>query len=173
MVKSTGLKGLASPDMEFLKENYAERHQIRSVPFPTVEDDRLAFHLAAHLAPRIAGRIVVEIGGGMGLLACHLGQHAARVWCIEADPKFSAMFVNCLYAVKPKNVSYLFGAASEFAGQFHADVAVFCSHSGIDEMRAAGSLFAPESIDVWGELIDSHPDIFDRQASILRKEKSR
>lgn len=130
---------------------YDKRHDVASLAVLTVYDDETAATIAAHLAPRIEGRVVVEIGGGIGLLAMHLGDYAKRVYCIEANPMWSWTFAACLLAQKPKNVSFLFGAADEFAGQIRADVALYCTHSDADGMREVGRKFAPVVIDVYGE----------------------
>ena len=147
---------------------YSDRHGIASAPVLTVADDETANMIAERLAPRIAGKTVVEIGGGLGLLALHIGFRAKRVFCIEANPVWTTSFLACLMACKPKNVSYLFGAADEFAGQVSGDVALFCTHSGVASMTATASLFAPVVIDVYGEMIASNPAGFDRLAVALR-----
>jgi hypothetical protein len=147
---------------------YSMRHEIASQAVLTVTDDESAALIAHHLAPRIEGRTVVEIGGGIGLLALHMGFIAKRVFCIEANPIWSSAFIACLLANKPKSVSYLFGAADEFAGMVRGDVALFCTHSGIESMRRAASLFAPTVIDVYGEIIAANPSRFDPLARALR-----
>lgn len=147
---------------------YAARHGIQSQSVLTVTDDEMAGLLAEHLAPRIAGKTVVEIGGGIGLLALHMGFYANRVFCIEANPMWATSFTACLLSVKPKNVSYLFGSADEFQGLIKADVALFCTHSGVEAMKAAGLLFAPEVIDVYGEIIAASPTSFNKLATSLR-----
>lgn len=147
---------------------YSERHNIRSAAVLTVFDDETAGLIAEHLAPRIEGKTVVEVGGGIGLLALHLGQYAKRVYCIEANPAWSWAFVGCLYAGKPKNVSFLFGSADEFAGLIKADVALFCTHSDLLGMRLVGQQFAPECIDVYSEIMEANPAAFDKTAAALR-----
>lgn len=147
---------------------YTVRHDIQSAAVLTVCDDELAAGIARIVAPRIAGKVVVEIGGGIGLLACHLAVYAKRVFCIEANPLWSSVFVAMLFQQKPKNLSYMFGAASEFAGQINADVALFCTHSGVDSMREAGAMFAPQVVDVYGEMIAAAPESFDPLARRLR-----
>jgi len=147
---------------------YSSRHGIESAAVLTVLDDDMASGVAGFLADRIKGKTVVEIGGGIGLLACHMGMIAKRVYSIEANPCWTWTFVRNLLAVKPKNVSYLFGAADEFAGLIRADVAVICTHSGVAAMKAVGALFAPVVIDVYGEIISSNPEKFDRIARTLR-----
>jgi hypothetical protein len=71
---------------------------------------------------------------------------------------------------KPANVSYLFDAADEFAGTIRADIALFCSHSGIASMTATAARFAPVVIDVYGEVIAARPEQFDALAVTLRQQ---
>lgn len=148
---------------------YSERHGIKSLAVLTVHDDETAALIAEYLAPRIEGRTVVEVGGGIGLLAFHLGMYAKRVYCIEANPAWAWTFACCLYQSKPKNVSYLFGSADEFIGRIKGNVAVFCTHSDVVGMRRMGERFADEVIDVWGEIINVDPSRFDRLAVRLRE----
>jgi hypothetical protein len=148
---------------------YSDRHGVESAAVLTVYDDETAHLIASYMAPHIEGKTIVEIGGGIGLLAFHLGVYAKRVYCIEANPAWTWTFVGCLYTGKPKNVSYLFGAADEFAGAIKADVALYCTHSGKASMDAAGKLFAPKVIDVYGELIKIAPERFDKFARTMRE----
>jgi predicted RNA methylase len=151
-----------------MQEAFDFRHGIESQPVLTIADDETAHLVAGFLDDRIAGKTVVEIGGGLGLLSLHMGFRAKRVFCIEANPIWAAGFATSLLDHKPKNVSYLFGAADEFSGVIRADVAVFCTHSGVESMRSAAALFAPVVIDVHGEIIASNPERFDRLARALR-----
>lgn len=148
---------------------YSARHGIESAAVLTVYDDEAADLIASYIGPKIRGKVVVEIGGGIGLLAFHLGQYAERVYCIEANPMWSWIFAGSLLEQKPKNVSYLFGAASEFVGLIKANVAIFCTHSGVKSMREVGYQFAPIVMDVYGELIALDPSKFDKLAQALRK----
>lgn len=155
-----------------LLDTYSARHGIESAGILTVKDDETADLVAEHLAPRIAGKTVVEIGGGIGLLAFHMSLRAKRVYCIEANPLWASSFILTLLESKPKNVSYLFGAADEFAGLIRADVAIFATHSGVESMRKAAAMFAPVVIDVYGEIIKSDPQRFDSEAVRLREASS-
>jgi predicted RNA methylase len=134
-------------------EAYRARHGVRSAGILTVYSDETADLIASHLAPRIEGRVVVEVGGGIGLLACHMARYAKRVWCIEADPNWAPAFIVALMRERPKNLSYLFGAASEFYGTIRGDVALFCTHSDAAGMHEIGTHFAREVIDVYGEIV--------------------
>ncbi len=147
---------------------YSERHGIASAAVLTVLDDNHAMLIAERLRPRIEGKTVVEIGGGIGLLALHMGTVAKRVYCIEANPMWSGIFAGVLLEKKPKNVSFLFGAADEFLGTIRGDVAIYCSHSDVTGMGLVAAQFAPKVIDVYGELIRDHPGQFDKTASCLR-----
>lgn len=148
---------------------YSERHGIASQAVLTVHDDETAGLIAEHLAPRISGRTVVEIGGGIGLLACHMGRIAKRVYCIEANPMWSWTFATVLLNTKPKNVSFLFGAADEFLGCIRADVAIYCTHSDVQGMGLVAAQFAPLVIDVYGEIIKGNPEGFDEFARTMRE----
>lgn len=141
-------------------EAYSQRHGIDAAAILTVYDDEVAGLIAETLAPRIEGKTVVEIGGGIGLLAMHLGQYARRVYCIEANPMWSWTFALLLLRHKPVNVSYLFGSAQEFVGKITGDVALFCTHSDAAGMNIVGRGFAPEVIDVYREsVIAQRPDL--------------
>ncbi len=148
---------------------YSERHNINAQAVLTVTDDETAATIALHLAPRIEGKTVVEIGGGIGLLALHLGHIAKRVYCIEANPMWSWTFAEVLLKQKPKNVSFLFGSADEFVGCIKADVAIYCTHSDVQGMGLVAAQFAPVVIDVYGELIEGNPEAFDPFAREMRK----
>lgn len=148
---------------------YSERHGVNAQAVLTVSDDKEADAIAQHLAPRIEGKTVVEIGGGIGLLALHMGTIAKRVYCIEANPMWSWTFATALLHAKPRNVSFLFGSADEFVGAIKGDVAIYCTHSDVTGMRLVAAQFAPVVIDFYSELIDSAPHHFDAVARELRK----
>lgn len=148
---------------------YSARHGIAAQAVLTVTDDDTAGLLAEHLAPRIEGKTVIEIGGGIGLLAMHMGQYAKRVYCIEANPMWSWTFTVALLERKPRNVSFLFGAADEFLGTIKGDVAVICTHSGLQSMKLVAAQFAPSVIDVYGEIIKGNPEGFDKFAREMRE----
>lgn len=147
---------------------YCYRHGVKAAPNLTVMDDEVAGLLAERLAPRIRGRTIVEVGGGIGMLSLHMARIAKQVFCIEANPMWSMTFATYLLERKPRNCSFLFGDAHEFADFLHADVAIFCTHSAVDDLHRIGSLFAPSTIDVYGEIISENPDAFDPVARKMR-----
>jgi hypothetical protein len=134
-------------------EKFAERHNIRSAPNLTIVDEENAELVCAHLAPRISGKVVVEVGGGIGMLSLAMAKVATRVFCIEANPAWAASWTQILLERKPRNASYLFGAADEFVGSIRGDVAVICTHSDVAGMKLVAQQFAGEVIDVYGEII--------------------
>lgn len=148
---------------------YSERHGIQSQAVLTVTTDEMADLICERFQDSLSGKTVIEIGGGIGLLACHMGLIAKRVYCIEANPMWSWVFAGTLLKHKPRNVSFLFGSADEFVGAIKGDVAVFCTHSGVESMRLVAQQFAPEVIDVHGALIAANPGLYDPVASELRK----
>ncbi len=147
---------------------YSERHNINAASVLTVYDDSTAQAINAYLEPRIEGKTVIEIGGGIGLLSLHMGMIAKRVYCIEANPMWSWTFAEVLLKQKPRNVSFLFGAADEFIGTIRGDVAVYCTHSDVQGMGLVAAQFAPSVIDVYGEVIAADPSKFDETARMLR-----
>lgn len=151
-----------------LISNYMERHVVNSAPRLTVTDDENADAIAEYLRPRIEGKVVVEIGGGIGLLSLHMGLIAKRVYCIEANPIWSWIFLETLLKQKPRNVSFLFGTADEFLGAIKGDVSVICTHSDVSGMKLIAQQFAPIVIDVYGEIIETNPERFDDLARHLR-----
>jgi protein-L-isoaspartate O-methyltransferase len=126
--------------------DFAQRHGIESAPYLTVMDLETAALIAERLEPRISGKIVVEVGGGIGLLALAMGLVARRVYCIEANPMWSMTSAGFLLRTKPKNVSFLFGAADQFVDYIRADVGVVCTHSDVSGMMALAGQFAPQAI---------------------------
>lgn len=136
-----------------LAEAFALRHGIESAMTLTVTTEDTADDIAAFLADRVRGKTVVEIGGGIGLLAMHVGLIAKRVFVIEASPAWATVYVENLHRFKPKNVTFIFGSAEEMAGIIKADVAFFCTHSAADQMADLARLFAPVVIDVYGEVL--------------------
>lgn len=137
-------------------ESYHDRHDTQSAGILTNYTDEYAGLVADFLRERVVGKVVVEIGAGIGLLACHVAQDARRVYAIEVDPCWAASFVWTLYEKKPRNLTFIFGKAEE-SPPIAADVAFFCTHSGRESMYRAATLFAPEVIDVYAELMKDDP----------------
>ncbi|CAN5488962.1 hypothetical protein BH11PSE4_BH11PSE4_04230 [soil metagenome] len=141
--------------------DFAARHGVRALSRLTVTNDEVASLITDRLAERIEGRSVVEIGAGIGLLSLHMARVARKVIYIKANTLWASAFVELLFKRKPANVSYIFGAASEFFGVIEAHVAVFATHSGVSAMTALAGRFAPAVIDIYGKMITENPQAFD------------
>lgn len=148
---------------------YERRHGVRSAPTLTVTSDEIAAAIVDRLEPRIRGKIIVDVGGGTGVLGMHLASVARRVFVIEAQPLWAAAWIDLYHEKKPRNLSYLFGAAEEFVGVVKADVGLVVTHSGLANMMAIAGKLAVQAIDVYGEIIDANPDAFDPWAREARK----
>ncbi len=146
---------------------YAQRHGVRSAPNLAVMTDEVAGLIAAHLHERIEGRTVIDVGGGLGLLALHMASSARRVFVVEANPVWSLAWLE-FFQDKPANVTYVWGAADELLETIRADVALVCTHSDVQGMMAIAQQLAPLAIDVFGELIDENPQAFDEWARNAR-----
>jgi tRNA G37 N-methylase Trm5 len=146
---------------------YHERHGTESALILTNHSDEHASLVADFLRERVAGKVVVEVGAGIGILAMYVALDAAKVYAIEVDPAWSSVFVWQLYKQKPKNLCFIFGDANE-APPIKADVAFFCTHSGHKSLREAASRFAPVVIDVYRELMGN--DEYEAKLKLARQE---
>lgn len=135
-----------------MMEDYHTRHGTESACILTNIEDEHAALVAEFLYDRVQGKTVVEIGAGIGILACHVAMDARRVYAIEVDPAWTSTFIAFLYKKKPANLTFIFGSADD-APPIAADVAFFCTHSGRESMYRAATRFAPEVIDVYAELL--------------------
>lgn len=141
---------------------YHNRHGTESQLIQTTFTDERAGSIAWWLRDRIAGKVVVEIGSGIGLLAMYMAEYASKVYAIEVDPAWSACFVWQLYRQKPKNLTFIFGSADE-APYIASDVAVFATMSGRPAMYRAASRFSGTVIDIYAELLKDLPTYRDRE----------
>ncbi len=135
-----------------MAEDYHLKHDTESACILTNYNDEHAGLVAAVLRDRVRGKIVVEVGAGIGLLACHVAADARRVYAIEVDPAWTSVFLGMLYQKKPPNLTFIFGKAEE-APPIAADVVFFCTHSGREALYRAASRFAPVVIDVYAEIM--------------------
>jgi hypothetical protein len=123
--------------------HFSREHGIRSLGVLTVTDLDEARRWAQQIAPWIAGQVVVEIGAGVGLLACAMAGIASHVFAIEADPAWSWVFTEHLYRAKPRNLTWIFGRAEDLVGRIRGDVAVVFTRSDVEGMRTLAAGFAP------------------------------
>lgn len=147
---------------------YRIRHGIESANILSVISAPIADAIMQRLSPEIAGKVVVEIGAGTGLLGVAMGAVAKRVFCIEANPWWALAFVQNLIANKPRNVSFLLGAAEEFVDIVRGEIALFCAHIGVASLCNIARMFAPTVIDVYGDLFGRDAEMVEDAARHLR-----
>lgn len=135
-----------SSDGSELVMDHMERNGINSLCVLTVDEYRDALAEIEQLWPRVKGKTVVEIGAGVGMLALQMAKFAKRVFAVEADPAWAWVFTDALYALKPPNLTYIFGRAEEMVGVLKADVAVIYTNSDVGGMAKLAVQFAPEVI---------------------------
>ena len=127
-------------------ETYHARHGTPSLLILTVCDKRTARREARKLRALISGKVVVEVGAGVGLLSIAMAEHAKHVFAVEVDPSWSWCFVDHLYKKKPANLTFIFGDARTLIGRLQADVAVVYTRSGQHTMKEIASRLASFSI---------------------------
>ena len=125
---------------------YHKRHGTPSLLILTQVMPEIAKESARMMADDIKGKIVIEIGAGVGFLAIEMAKLAKQVFAIEVDPAWSWIFNHSLYAHKPKNLTWIFGSAETCLPWLKGDVAVIFTRSGILEMRTLAKQFAPKVI---------------------------
>ena len=127
-------------------EKYHREHGTASLLILTQFNGPIAVETARLLGPDIDGKRVVEIGAGVGFLACEMAKRAASVIAIESDPAWTWVFTKSLYRHKPPNLTWIFGAAESVADFIQADVAVICTRSGQEAMKTVAGRMAPKVI---------------------------
>ena len=127
-------------------EDYFTRHQVDSLGILTVLNEQAAQIEVSGYLERIRGKRVIEIGAGVGFLAIELAKHAKSVIAIEANPAWSWVFTQYLYAVKPAHLTWVFGTAESMSTVLRGDVAVVYTRSGIEQMTHVALEMCPEII---------------------------
>lgn len=127
-------------------EGFFGRHGVESLGILTVTDAMTGRKEAETLFYHILNKVVVEVGAGVGWLAIEMAKYAKQVYAIEVDPAWSWVFVRHLYKKKPKNLTWIFGAASEVADFIKADVAVIYTRSGQEAMASVARRMAPKVV---------------------------
>lgn len=149
-------------------ESYHDLHGTESAGILTCYDDEKCALLAGFLEERVKGKVVVEIGAGIGLLACHVATSARKVYAIEVDPFWASTFATVLWRKKPKNLTFIWGMAED-APPISAEVAYFCTLSGRPAMYQAATKFAPSVIDVYAELQKDNPLYREREWAMVNR----
>lgn len=128
---------------------YDARAGLRSKRYLTMLAPHDAQWIVDRVRDRIAGKVVVELGAGIGVLAVALASHAKRVFAIEADPMWSWVFSRWLYRSKPNNLTFIMDMAEHLTDVIKADVAIVVTGSDEERLRATAERFAPEVIMPW------------------------
>lgn len=151
-------------------ELYHQRHGIESLAILTIHSPYSATREVDRFATRIRGKVVIEIGAGVGLLAMEMAKFAKHVYAIEADPAWAWVFTECLYENKPSNLTYIFGTAESMTPILRGDVAVVFTRSGYEAMFAVANKMCPEVI--FGPVLpleEREPDVDPMALAIARK----
>ena len=118
----------------FERRRYQERMGVKAAHICTIVRPENTRWMMAKMLPRIAGKVVVEIGAGLGILAVEMARHASRVFAIDSDPQFTASFADALYQKRPPTLTWIFDTAegviaSGLASAMKADIAVVVTGS--------------------------------------------
>lgn len=132
-------------------EEFHKKHMTASCGVITVYDSFKCKEIIKAIAPRIAGKVVIEVGAGLGLLACGMATIAKQVYAIESDPAWSWAFTKILYDIKPPNLTFIFGKAESMVNILHGDIAVIVTRSGHKEMQNVAKRLATGITDVYQE----------------------
>ncbi len=130
-------------------EEFHRRHMTPSCGIITILDKQKVKDTLSIIADEITGKVVVEIGAGVGLLALGMASIAKEVFAIEVDPAWSWAFTKILYELKQSNLTFIFGKAETMIGKINADVAIIVTRSGHKEMPDIGYKLAKKVIDVY------------------------
>ena len=135
------------------RRRYQERIGVTAAHIATIVRPENTTWMMERMRSRIEGKVVVEIGAGLGILAVEMARVAKRVFAIDSDPEFTASFVMSLYQDRPSNLTFIFDTAqgvlaSGIAAAIDADVAVVVTGSDDDGMRQLARAFVREPSDV-------------------------
>ncbi len=141
---------LEAPD----QVEYDKRIGLRSKKFLTIIRPSDAVWIVKRVAAAIAGKVVVEVGAGVGVMATALAAHAKHVFAIEADPMWSWTFARHMYQTKPANLTYILDNAENLLGVLKADVAICVTGSDEVNLRRICEGFAPQVFMPWQDWND-------------------
>ncbi len=103
---------------------------------------------------QITGKVVIELGAGIGVMATALAGLARHVYALEADPMWSWVFARHLYQSKPTNLTYILDRAENLVDIIKADVAICLTGSDDVNLRALCERFAPVVFMPWQDWND-------------------
>lgn len=152
---------------------YYGRAGVKAAHVATLVSPKNTVWMMERLRERILGKVVVEIGAGLGFLAIEMAKVAKRVFAVEADPYWTGEFSRTLYQTRPLNLMWIFDTAENVleAGVgrvMKADVAVVVTGSDKDGLRAVARRFVRKDRDVvmpWQDYNDGRA-IIDYKADV-------
>jgi SAM-dependent methyltransferase len=131
------------------RRTYDERMGVKSKHYLTMVTAADTEWIITRIKDRIAGRVVVEIGAGIGVLAIEMAKYAHRVYAIEVDPAWTWLFARRLYREKPENLTWIFDRAENLIPFAKCDVAIVVTGSDEERLRYIAGTYAPEVIMPW------------------------
>lgn len=126
---------------------YDNRHNIHSAKILTIYKKDKAKRAVELYRGSIQGKVVIEIGAGIGLFAIESSKIAKEVIAIEADPAWSWVFIKYLYREKKKNLTWIFGVAEAMINRIKGDVCFVFTHSDTERLMELAHKFAPKVIN--------------------------
>lgn len=129
-------------------------HDIRSKHYITVVRPDDATWIIEKIRDRITGRVVVEIGAGVGVLAAEMAKIARHVYAIEIDPAWTYLYTRYVYKAKRPNLTWIMDRAENLVGIIKADVAIVVTGSDEEALRALAGRFASEVFLPWQDWND-------------------
>lgn len=162
-----------------LREGFEKRSGIRTRHIATVAVPENATWMIQAMRHRLLGKVVVEIGAGLGVLAVEMAKLARRVIAIESDPQWTATFVEQLYLQKPRNLMWICDNAqhvldSGIGAALRADIAVVVTGSDEVRLRALAERFVCSSLNVimpWQDWREGRAIVDYRGAAIPKLER--
>ena len=125
---------LAHSDAGFrrlIEKYHGKYHENKYMLVLTIYNEEIAKEEVESFRKHIEGKIVVEIGAGIGLLALEMAKYAKKVYAFELDPAWSWIFVRKYLYNKPSNLFFVFGDAEEFADKIKPDIVIVYTCSAI------------------------------------------
>lgn len=122
--------------------SYHNRNGTESMLVLTIFNEEDARQEVAKFKNDIDGKVVIEIGAGVGFLALEMAKYAKHVYALEIDPAWCWLFTEHLYKNKPTNLTWIFGRAEDMVGMIKADIAVIFTCSGVEKMNKLGKTLA-------------------------------
>jgi protein-L-isoaspartate O-methyltransferase len=95
---------------------------VMSAAILTAASPEKALEYVIPIREKLYGKVVVEIGAGVGWMAIMMARYCKELYAIEAEPSWSWVFTEHLYRVKPPNLTWIFGSAENMVGKIKADV---------------------------------------------------